>query len=109
MWPIFDWYSNMPLFVYRIRDVILEFLITFRLIVGLFNHFRSLSFRVSMRVICQLYHGENKLHFDLIMMMTMTMTTTTMMIRMMKMMMKVMMFALYLINTLSWIFIVLAH
>jgi len=24
VWPIFDWYSNMPLFVYRIRDVILE-------------------------------------------------------------------------------------
>ena len=24
MWPIFDCYSNMPLFVYRIRDVILE-------------------------------------------------------------------------------------
>jgi hypothetical protein len=23
--PIFDCYSNMPLFVYRIRDVILEF------------------------------------------------------------------------------------
>ena len=25
VWPIFDCYSNMPLFVYRIRDVILEF------------------------------------------------------------------------------------
>ena len=24
VWPIFDCYSNMPLFVYRIRDVILE-------------------------------------------------------------------------------------
>ena len=24
MWPIFDCYSNMPLFAYRIRDVILE-------------------------------------------------------------------------------------
>ena len=24
MWPIFDCYSDMPLFVYRIRDVILE-------------------------------------------------------------------------------------
>jgi hypothetical protein len=25
VWPTFDCYSNMPLFVYRIRDVILEF------------------------------------------------------------------------------------
>jgi hypothetical protein len=24
VWPIFDCYSNMPLFVYRIRDLILE-------------------------------------------------------------------------------------
>jgi len=24
VWPIFDCYSNMPLFAYRIRDVILE-------------------------------------------------------------------------------------
>jgi hypothetical protein len=28
VWPIFDCYSNMPLFVYRIQDVILEMLTT---------------------------------------------------------------------------------
>jgi hypothetical protein len=28
VWPIFDCYSNMPLFVYRIQDVILETTIT---------------------------------------------------------------------------------
>jgi hypothetical protein len=52
VWPIFDCYSNMPLFVYRIQDVILETTIT--------HEINPNNGKVA------LYFIQNKSQFDLI-------------------------------------------